>query len=885
MKKLFTLALGLLLTVGATAQSTSRKTWDFRKGFSAVTLNNLAADAVSSAPMWRDKNSPSTVSDLYFESTKRTAATEATCKVGGADWVVPETQGIIFGAASDKHVNLVCKSTSTTETGYIWLNGAKSEDYIIIPAVPAGDTVTVIFNSHGATARGFKVSTAGFTEKNSTAESAQFLTTVVDTVVLLNRNTSSSNLKLSAAVGGMHFDYIQIGEGDPKSVTNIGFIYNSKADGYTLASDPAYVTVSGIKDVKVVPIDVSGDISAVTAETLKAFSTVVLSSTIPADNSIVGLLKTNFQFFPTLNLNSALYDAWGYGTAANGSNVFAKALKNKDALLNGLTESSLAYDEATGVYGLVLSASTPFPGVKLGSYFAGDDTVAVDMSDPSIVAIHKHNIYHNGYVYLPFNQAMLNSDAGADATLIQNAVSALVASKAAIIQTASPNISLAYKDLKTIVTLKCANSGSKIYYTTNGTDATQSSTLYTEPFTLTSEATVKAIAIADGYTLSDMSSSLVEMKHQAKTPVISVVQGNGNATVTLSTDDGADIWYNVNGYADSLKSTKYTEPLVLSKHETITAFAISENLVQSETVTQPIVINNETVRMDAVSHFDASSAEWNAGSTSTKYYFSWGKTATTIYDQSQPSIIKASDGVTDSVVYTVPITPQCFMPVTPATNKWRLSSQGQVLIWENGSPATGAVNNSADYYPATALDQDSLITKYKVTFGSRISGEPYTAAIQTTEAISGPFDVVTYAYNANADYTGIRFILQVNSDTTKAGGWTVVGDTCVMNCKSRNYQKYTRGYESETPVFVRLMMTAGGSKLQIPDIYIMKDGQKSEAYKASVSTGIAVVDTEKAFSDKVSAIYNMNGMRQSSMRRGVNIVKYADGRVKKVLVK
>jgi hypothetical protein len=225
------------------------------------------------------------------------------------------------------------------------------------------------------------------------------------------------------------------------------------------------------------------------------------------------------------------------------------------------------------------------------------------------------------------------------------------------------------------------------------------------------------------------------------------------------------------------------------------------------------------------------------------------------------------------------------MPATPATNKWRLSSLGQVLVWESGSPATGLVNDKNDYYPATALDQDSLITKYKVTFGARKSGEPYTDIIQTTEAISGPFDIVTYAYNANADYTGLKFVLQVNADSTKADAWTVVGDTCSLNCLGRNYQKFTRAYESETPVYVRLMMTAGGSKLQIPDIYIMKDGDISEAYKKSVGTGLNVIESDKGMNGKVSAVYSINGLRQKGLQHGINIVKYADGSVKKVLMK
>lgn len=47
------------------------------------------------------------------------------------------------------------------------------------------------------------------------------------------------------------------------------------------------------------------------------------------------------------------------------------------------------------------------------------------------------------------------------------------------------------------VTITCGTSGAKIYYTTNGTNPTTSSTQYTAPFTLSSNTTVKAISAKD----------------------------------------------------------------------------------------------------------------------------------------------------------------------------------------------------------------------------------------------------------------------------------------------------------------------------------------------------------------------------------------------------
>ena len=66
MKKLFTLAmLALMTTVTASAQSTLRKTWDFRNGFSAMTVNALKGDQeeFGDNKYWRNYESDATKAD------------------------------------------------------------------------------------------------------------------------------------------------------------------------------------------------------------------------------------------------------------------------------------------------------------------------------------------------------------------------------------------------------------------------------------------------------------------------------------------------------------------------------------------------------------------------------------------------------------------------------------------------------------------------------------------------------------------------------------------------------------------------------------------------------------------------------------------------------
>jgi len=74
------------------------------------------------------------------------------------------------------------------------------------------------------------------------------------------------------------------------------------------------------------------------------------------------------------------------------------------------------------------------------------------------------------------------------------------------------------------VTITDSTSGSTIYYTTNGNTPTTSSTKYTGTFTLTSSATVKAIATASGFTASPVAFQIYTIQSN---PITSVNDSGG----------------------------------------------------------------------------------------------------------------------------------------------------------------------------------------------------------------------------------------------------------------------------------------------------------------------------------------------------------------------
>jgi hypothetical protein len=119
-----------------------------------------------------------------------------------------------------------------------------------------------------------------------------------------------------------------------------------------------------------------------------------------------------------------------------------------------------------------------------------------------------------------------------------------------------------------------------IYYTTNGTLPTTSSTVYSGPIAIASTELVAAAAIATGYTLSPTSSKAYTYVPYptATAPVFSLPGGSYNTPQMLTLTDttpGATIYYTTNGTAPTASSTIYTAPITIAATELVEAVAIA----------------------------------------------------------------------------------------------------------------------------------------------------------------------------------------------------------------------------------------------------------------------------------------------------------------------
>lgn len=906
MKKFFTLTmLTLMFAVTASAQSTLRKTWDFREGFSVKTVNALKADQeeFGADKYWRNYESDNTKADeQHFWNASKSAKNSdgfACTHNGGQEKVIPELDGLVLGMSNAKKFVITYDGAQApnefaAEGGpaigemiphgksYVWLNG-KSET--IKFSAEVNQTIKIAVESHAVNksklgeARGISLSTSAgtLTPKFEGSPVPVYYTEYEwdltgDAGTVADLTIKSTN--------GCHIYYIIVGDGDDPNANKTKVTYLTEGDA---TAEPAYQALVANEELLVTAVDMIEKSGNIAESDYKNADVIVLSPKMNYADAVKPLLA----FYPILNLNASLYTKWGYGEVVNASQEGALIKLLNNGLLSGFQNEVDYFGSDEDGYFLVLSTGKSFQGIKLGDYFAEDAVVAVDPSDETVAAVHVHNMYHNAYVYLPEESFVTTPK------LLTNAIDLLKASKTEITQTPAPKIKLEYKDLKTNISMAMASSAlpkPHIYYTLDGSDPTAESTEYVEPLTVTSETVVKAVAIAEGYLLSEVATATAEIFSQPAQPTIAATYNDGATSVTLAcATEGTTIWYNYSESNDTVKSMKYSEPISLKAPATLTAFAVVNGQVFSELTTQRVVVKNALVRQDQIGHFDANTDEWGinaSGSTgSTVYHFSWGKNARSIYDTAAEPIGTQEDPETGDVTNIYPEFDYEYW--IPSENcEWELKSKGQVLIYQTLSAGMD-VGNDAGYNPETTGDiiDYAPITKQDIQFAGKVSGEPYTASIQSRKKFQGPFNLVTYVGTASGGSNVGKMMLQVSTDSLN---WTNVGDTLTTSIVKRLWKGYERSYNDADEVYVRITQVGGGSSIQIYDIYVLNAGEKSlelkKQYDNEWQAFVDGIETVNYQSNRtMKAIYNLNGIRQNGLQRGLNIVVMGDGSVRKVI--
>ncbi len=350
------------------------------------------------------------------------------------------------------------------------------------------------------------------------------------------------------------------------------------------------------------------------------------------------------------------------------------------------------------------------------------------------------------------------------------------------------------------VTITDGTSGASVYYTTDGSTPTSSSTLYTGPVTVSSSETLQAVATASGLTASSVTNAAYVIGlSTAATPTFSVAAGTYAAAQTVSIVDattGATIYYTTNGGTPTTSSTKYTGAITVSASETIEAIAVAANYNNSAVASATYAISagaaaTPTFSVAAGTYAAAqtvSIADATAGAAI--YYTTNGSTPTTASNKYTGAITVSASETIEAIavasnynnsavataVYTISATAATpAFSVAPGT----YSTAQMVAI-------TTATSGASIYYTMDGTTPTTASTKYasamKVATNVTIKAVAAASSLKTSAVASATYSIDSVAATptfsvAAGTYAGAQTVVLADATAGATIYYTTNGAT------------------------------------------------------------------------------------------------------------
>ncbi|MGN0517099.1 MAG: chitobiase/beta-hexosaminidase C-terminal domain-containing protein [Acutalibacteraceae bacterium] len=347
--------------------------------------------------------------------------------------------------------------------------------------------------------------------------------------------------------------------------------------------------------------------------------------------------------------------------------------------------------------------------------------------------------------------------------------SSVASSTISVSQTATPTITAANTTGGKNVTIACSTSGATIYYTTDGSTPTTSSTKYTAAFKVTSSTTVKALAVTSGYTNSSVASSTVSVT-QTATPTITAANTTGGKSVTIAcSTSGATIYYTTDGSTPTTSSTKYTAAFTVTSSATVKALAVTSGYTNSSVASSTVSVTQTATPTITAANTTGGKSVTIACSTSgaTIYYTTDGSTPTT-----------SSTKYTAAFTVTSSATVKALAVTSGYTNSSVASST--VSVTQTATPTITAANTTGGK-SITIASSTSGATIYYTTDGSTptTSSTKYTAAFNVTaDSTTIKALAVTSGYTNSAVASSTVTVSQVSTPVITIDSSKNVTITC-----------------------------------------------------------------------------------------------------------
>jgi len=346
------------------------------------------------------------------------------------------------------------------------------------------------------------------------------------------------------------------------------------------------------------------------------------------------------------------------------------------------------------------------------------------------------------------------------------------------------------------VTITDGTSGAVIYYTTDGSTPTSSSTKYTGAITVSKSETLQAIATSASLAASGVTSAAYVIgaaPTAVATPTFSVAAGTYTTAQTVSIVDatsGATIYYTTNGATPTAASTKYTAAITVSTSETIKAIATAtgatNSAVASATYTISPVVATPTFSVAAGTYSTAQTVTLkDATAGAVIYYTTNGATPTT-------ASTKYSAAITVSASETI----KAIATATGAANSAVASATYTISPVAATPTFSVAAGTYTTVQTVTLKDATAGATIYYTTNGATptTSSTKYTSAItvsasETLKAIAVATNYTNSAV-ASATYT-ISPVAATPTFSVAAGTYTAAQTVTITDATTGATIYYT----------------------------------------------------------------------------------------------